>query len=252
MPVPSINDQLLSPEQYAKHGKEIQGFRLMPPRRLPCSVCFQNTIDPIIPGRMYPSGLDFMAASPVLRSPASIRAVEGQFGKSVSEIILKTDCGLLPDSLYGDSMRLVATLQKPLPTTVPACMQSEVWADLQLWTQLGAWSEQRHTWALHAKMSLYSNGGVLVPSGTVAPYPEFFAGLATLSRRTAEVFEKAGVEPQFETKPVAAQLLEFFEISRGIEKVKDRKKIENYAERTTQRTAKGWVTKNWNILPADA
>src|SRR6185436_19757823 len=89
---PRVNDQLLAPDQYAAFPKETRGLRLFPPRRLPCTVCFQNTVDPKIPKRMYPSGLDFLAASPVLRSAAAVRAVESQFGKNVSELILKTDC----------------------------------------------------------------------------------------------------------------------------------------------------------------
>src|SRR5205823_9150940 len=76
LPLPMVSDQLLTPEQYARFPEETRGLRLLPPRRLPCAVCFHNTIDPKIPGRMYPSGLDFFAASPVLRSPAALRATE--------------------------------------------------------------------------------------------------------------------------------------------------------------------------------
>jgi hypothetical protein len=108
--VPRINDQLLDPARYQEFGKETRGFRLLPPRRLPCAVCFQNTTDPKIHDRFYPSGLDFLAASPVLRSPAAVRAVEGQYGKDVSSLILKADCGPMPDSLHGQAMQLLATL----------------------------------------------------------------------------------------------------------------------------------------------
>src|SRR5204863_4713518 len=132
LPLPRVSDQLLQPAEYAQFGKETRGFRLLPPRQLPCAVCFQYTTDPKIPGRMYPSGLDFLAASPELRSPAALRVVQSQFGKGVSDLILKADCGTMPDSLHGEAMRLLATLQKPLPPQAPAPMRSEAWSDLQL------------------------------------------------------------------------------------------------------------------------
>ena len=91
----------------------------------------------------------------------------------------------MPNSLHGEAMQLLALLQKPLPVQAPECMRNEAWADLQLWTQLGAWAEQRHTWALHTKLSVSYLGLVTPPKGMVAPYPEFFSGLAVLARRTA-------------------------------------------------------------------
>ena len=210
LPFPRVNDQLLSPGQYAEFAKQTRGFRLLPPRQLPCAICFGSTVDPKIPGRMYPSGLDFLAASPVLRSPAAVRALQGEFGKGVSELILKADCGPLPDSLHGEAMQLLATLQKPLPAQAPAPMRTEAWSDLQLWTQLGAWAEQRHTWGMHTKLSVEYLLLISPPEGMVAPYPEFFSGLAKLARRTAEAFDKAGLDQRFEVKTVASQMLEQF------------------------------------------
>jgi hypothetical protein len=110
LPLPRINDQQLSPEQYADFPGETRGFRLLPPRWLPCAVCFQETVDPKIPGRMYPSGLDFLASSPLLRSPAAVRALQGQFGNKVSELVLKAEAGPMPVSLHGEAMNLLGRL----------------------------------------------------------------------------------------------------------------------------------------------
>jgi hypothetical protein len=225
LPLPRVSDQLLQPDQYADFARQTRGFRLLPPRRLPCAVCFHQTTDPKIPGRQYPSGLDFLAASPVLRSPAAIRAVQSQFGKSVSEAILKVDCGPMPASLHGEAMQLLAKLQEPLPAQVPAALRTEAWSDLQLWTQLGAWAEQRHTWALHSKLSVEYMGGASPPEGMVAPYPAFFSGLASLSRRTAEAFEKAGLEEPFEVKNTARDLLEKPSLSRRLYHARDEKEL---------------------------
>lgn len=234
LPLPRVSDQLLSPEQYAEFSKQTRGFRLLPPRRLPCAICFHNTVDPKIPGRMYPSGLDFLAASPVLRSPAAIRAVQSEFGKSVGDLILKADCGPMPDSLHGEAMQLLATLQKPLPAQAPAPMRTEAWSDLQFWMQLGAWAEQRHTWALHTKLSVMYMGIVTPPKGMVVPYPEFFSGLAKLTRRTAGAFEKAGLEEQFDAKAVAGQLLELLSLSQKLSNAKDYKEFEKNSGKLEQ------------------
>jgi HEAT repeat protein len=234
LPLPRVSDQLLSPEQYAEFSKQTRGFRLLPPRRLPCAVCFHDTVDPKIPGRMYPSGLDFLAASPVLHSPAAVRAVQSQFGKSVSDLILKADCGPMPDSLHGEAMQLLSTLQKPLLAQAPPSMRNEAWSDLQLWTQLGAWAEQRHTWALHTKLSVMYMGMISPPKGMVAPYPDFFAGLAKLTRRTAEAFDKAGLEQRFEVKTVASELLELLDLFQKLSSSRDEKEFEKLSGKLEQ------------------
>jgi HEAT repeat protein len=232
--LPRISDQLLSPEQYAEFGKQSRGFRLLPPRRLPCAVCFQNTVDPRIPNRMYPSGLDFLAASAVLRSSAAVRAVESQFGHGVSEAILKTDCGPLPQSLHGEAMQLLAKLEEPLPAKAPAALRSDAWADLQLWTQLGAWAEQRHTWALHSKPNVNFAGIITPPVGMVAPYPEFFGGLATLTRRTAKAFEQAGLAQKFEVKMAASELRMLLNLSQKMSGIPYGKELEKNSGKLEQ------------------
>jgi hypothetical protein len=234
LPLPFISDQLLQPEQYSEYGKQTRGFRLLPPRRLPCAVCFQNTVDPKIRGRGFPSGLDFFAASPELRSPAAVRAVQSQSGKDIASLILKADCGPMPDSLHGQAMQLLATLQKPLPAKAPGSMRNDAWSDLQLWTQLGAWAEQRHTWALHSKMNVSVMGIIEPPTGTVAPYPEFFSGLAKLTRQTAKAFEKAGQEQSFDVKIAAAELLDLLHLSKEMSRTRDAKEYERLSVKLEQ------------------
>ncbi|GAH68835.1 unnamed protein product, partial [marine sediment metagenome] len=88
---PKVNDQILLPSQYKNFKAEIKGFRLLPPRRLPSAVCFQNTVDPKIKDRMFPSGLDFLVACKTLRSPAAMRALKGQSGDAVVEAVIQAD-----------------------------------------------------------------------------------------------------------------------------------------------------------------
>ncbi len=207
VPSPLISDQQLSPDDYSNFGQSTRGFRLLPPRSLPCSICFHKSTDPAIPGRAYPSGLDFMVSSPVLRSPAAIRAAQSQFGQATVEALLKIDASPLPDSLYGESMKLLSQLQQAPPNSVAPVFRTPAWNDLQLWTQLSGWAEQRHTWALHAKLTVFYNGITDPPPGIVAPYPGFFAGLAKLSRDSANALRKAGYEGPFDPKAVAVEMM---------------------------------------------
>jgi hypothetical protein len=208
LPEPAVNDQLLSPGDYMHFGKRIKGFRLLPSRRLPCAVTFQHTTDPAIPGRMMPSGLDFFVSSPTLRSRAAVRVLEIQSGKQVAAAVQNYNCEPFPSTTHGEAMRLLALLQQPVPATAPPAFRTDAWADGQLWTQLGAWAEQRHTWALHANLGMEYLGGPESPTGMAAPYPEFFLGLAALSRRTANALEQAGLADSLSAKEAAAGMLD--------------------------------------------
>jgi hypothetical protein len=68
----------------------------------------------------------------------------------------------------------------------------------------------------------------------VAPYPEFFSGLAKLTRRTAEAFEKAGLEQRFEVKAAASDLLELLKLSQDLSKVRDVKEFEKLSGKLEQ------------------
>ena len=195
LPLPSVNDQLLTPEQYANFAKEIRGFRLLPPRRTPSATCFQNTVDPHVPGRMFPSGLDFLVACKPLRSPAAVRALTVHSGRDVADRVTRARCGALPESVHGEGMKLLATLQEPLPAAAPTALRTDAWTDKQLWTQLGAWAEQCHTWALHRKQCFFALSLVESHPGLVSPYPRFFAGLGQLSRRSAKALVDADPPP---------------------------------------------------------
>ena len=119
LPEVRVNDQLLAPEAYARFGRGIKGFRLLPPQPLPCAVTFHETTDPRIPGRAMPSGLDFLVACPTLRSTAAMRALELAEGPAVLQAVQACRSASLPESLHGDAMRLLSLLQKPLSPSAP-------------------------------------------------------------------------------------------------------------------------------------
>ncbi len=206
LPDPKVNDQFLLPEQYAEFAENTKGFRLFPPRRLPSAVLFQRTVDPLVKGRLFPSGIDLFAAGPlacdagrralrtVVNDPAMVRQIEAAEGET------------FPDSLHGKALGLFRQLQDPLPKGAPEPLRSEAWQDKQLATALAGWAEQRHTWALQSKMTRCYGAMVQKPPGYVSPYPGFFRHLGRLSRATADVLQTSGDRGP-EPKAVAKKLL---------------------------------------------
>ncbi|MDP6546734.1 MAG: DUF3160 domain-containing protein, partial [Phycisphaerae bacterium] len=205
LPDPQINDQLLDENQHANFATLIKGFRLLPPRRLTSSICFQKTTPP---GLSFPSALNFMVACKQMTSPAAVRALQQQAGEKRTREIQQVDPGKLPDSLHGRAMKLIATLQKPPPPQSPKALQTQAWSDKQLWTQLGAWAQQRHTWALHIKISDQPLGGP-DPSdaGMVSPYPDFFKSLGVLTQQTAEILADSIQAKPGNVKEIARDML---------------------------------------------
>ena len=206
LPMPRVNDQWLAADDAARFGEIIRGFRLLPPRRPPSAACFQNTAG--IPGRTFPSGLDFFVAAPSLRSPAAEQALRTAEGGAVVEAVRKAEAGPLPDSLRGRALGLLAALRTPLPVRVGPALRSEAWAEAQLWAQLGAWTDAEHTEASRGMSGLEERGNERPATGVVAPYPEFFAGLGKLALEAAAVLEKAGIDEPFDAKTTARKLLE--------------------------------------------
>jgi hypothetical protein len=207
LPKPRVNDQRLPIDDERRFGELTKGFRLLPPRRLPSEVYFQNSNSPRVPGRKAPSALDFFVASPSLHSLAAERALEAAEGGAATEAERKSPGGELPDSLRGKALRLLATLQEPLPQRLAPALRSEAWADAQLWSQMGAWAEEEHT-ASALRTLWVPDGAQSKPSaGVVAPYPNFFTGLGKLSLETAAALEKAGLDEPFDSKTAARQLL---------------------------------------------
>jgi hypothetical protein len=200
LPAPKVNDQVIPDRNaYQNWSNDTKGFRLFGPRRLASAVIFQNTIDPAIKGRSMPSGLDFFATGP-LACEAGKRALQADEQiRPFAQDILNITPEPLPDCLHGEALTVLSLLQKPLPESAPQPLRTQAWADKQLWTELGAWAEQRHTWALHTKVSAFYAGMTEEPPGYVSPYPDFYRKLATLSRNTSEafdLFETAELSPE--------------------------------------------------------
>ncbi len=186
-PGPRINDQFLLPAQFAAREDETKGLRLFGACQLPSAVLFQKTTEPSIANRGLPSGVDVFAAGP-LACEAGRRALKAtKRNPAVCAAVCRTDCGLLPESLHGRAMQLLHLLHEPLPATAPLALQTPAWQDKQLWTALGAWAEERHTWVLHTKQAGAAGCAFEEPPGYVSPYPKFYRQLGGLARQAAAV-----------------------------------------------------------------
>jgi HEAT repeat protein len=178
---------------------------------------FGAAIEPKIPGRATVSGLDFFVACPDLRSPAAVRALRQALGDKAEAAVENLNYSLPSDSLAAQSLRLLASLQKPVPDHLAPAFRSEAWADEQLWTQLGAWIEQNHPRQSDFATPNGSEATDDAPKkGVVAPYPDFFAGLAQLARQTEAAMEKAGMDEQFDSRATAQKLLDSVFLEQGL------------------------------------
>ncbi len=121
------------------------GVKQLESQDLPDAEFFASTIEPNIPGRAAASGLDFFVASPELRSTAAVAALRPAAGSKVEAAVENLNYSLPSNSLAARSLRLLASLQKPVSDRLAPAFHSPAWADEQLWAQLGAWIEQNHS-----------------------------------------------------------------------------------------------------------
>ena len=197
LPGPRINDQFLLPEQFAVREEETKGMRVLGACQLPSAILFQNTTEPTIAKRFLPSGVDVFAAGP-LACDAGRRALKAMEPDTATyEAVCQADCGPLPPSLHGRAMQLLSLIHEPLPKTAPVALRTPVWQDKQLWTALGAWAEERHTWVLHTKQAGAFGCMFEEPPGYVSPYPKFYRQLGQLARQAADVLSQVTGEPDF-------------------------------------------------------
>lgn len=195
LPGPRINDQFLLPEQFAAREEETKGMRVLGACQLPSAILFQNTTEPTIARRFLPSGVDVFAVGP-LACDAGRRALKAMEPDAATyEAVCRADCGPLPPSLHGRAMQLLNLIHEPLPETAPVALQTPAWQDKQLWTALGAWAEERHTWVLHTKQAGALGCMFEEPPGYVSPYPKFYRQLGQLARQAAAVLSQVTGEP---------------------------------------------------------
>lgn len=155
-----------------------------------------HLVDPYVPSRLLPNGLD--VAATCLNSERAQQLVEGagyldQIVKLNNEIDdwdsqdKQTVCWEWIESmshLTKNKPELNETGQK----NIPAFMQSGPWMDEKLTTVLGSYAQLRHDTILYTKQSITAEI-CSTPEGYVEPYPEFYKTLGNICRVYKESIE---------------------------------------------------------------
>ena len=171
-----------------------RSFRVMGQRYIPDSYAFQQLVNPAVPDRAFPMGLDVMT---VLGSDQAYKIEKEDFGQGQSakwesqikkvngEFAAKTP-DVWPANLYTGWLESLQQVMATPAGGAPDFMKSRVWARKSLGTALGSWTELRHDTILYAKQSVAAegDGGEELPPqsvGYVEPYPAFYAKIAELA-----------------------------------------------------------------------
>lgn len=102
------------------------------------------------------------------------------------------------NSFYNYWLNAIRTLsQSTNSEAYPTAMRSDAWADKNLNTQLGSWTQLRHDNILYVKPPFSPTMVCEYPAGYVEPYPDFYAAISDYGRFGQELFAKLSF-PEFE------------------------------------------------------
>lgn len=198
---PRINSMLTAAEK-SEWVAQTKGMRFMGKRYLPDSEIFLALVEPDVAGRVFPSGLDLMAANGSARA-AALMTETSEGGQSDYIAAAAKSREIVSaykresNTHYAAILRLAETLTAPPVEQAAPFAQTAAYSDKNLMTSLAAWASTRHTWALHAKQpNLMMGGGPdpeETPPGYVEPNPAFFSAMAELVTRTTTLFKDAGL-----------------------------------------------------------
>jgi len=191
---PRINSMVLPPEQMGQWRTLTKGMRFFGLRYLPDSELFQDVTFPKVPDRLFPSGLDVMAANGSERARRIIQegdaAGDGAYLAMVDRGKARFDAlkQAAAPSHYAQLLKVLQAVTAPPLDDAPAFARTEAYADKSLMTALGAWASMRHAWQLQAKASLFCLAGFgasRIP-GYVEPNPAFVQAMRQLAAGTME------------------------------------------------------------------
>lgn len=143
-------------------------LRFMGQRYIPDSEVLQRLSTPL--QRVFPSGLDVMAALGSTRAKANLDTYASiynanhwaDYGSERAKII--TQFGATPpepwnSNLYWSWLHVLQSLTQPIPAGYPSFMRNGAWQDKSLNTALASWAELRHDTILYGKQSVTECGG---------------------------------------------------------------------------------------------
>ena len=198
---PRINSTWVYDEEFEEATK---GFRFMGQRFIPDSYMFQqlvfDKVGTFSNPRLFPKGLDIMAvlgserALTILESEKEYENYEAQM-EMLKQEFSSLDEIVWTQNLYWTWLYCLMPLLEKKNFEYPPFMQSDAWADRELYTALGSWTELRHDTILYAKQSYTVPAAAPMsatpkaPSltrGYVEPNPYVYARLASLARMMRE------------------------------------------------------------------
>ena len=180
-------------------GERRPGLRFMGQRITPDSYIMQSLVDPSVPNRMFPKGLDVMAVLDSSRAELHLSAEKETYpGYSEKLNELKTEFNSLSvknwtQNLYWSWLYTIKANLKDDYTGYPTFMQTDAWLDEKLNTALGSWTELRHDTILYVKQSNTLIGIPEALKGYVEPMPEVYNRLLALCNATMNGLVKLGI-----------------------------------------------------------
>jgi hypothetical protein len=184
-----------------------KGFRFMGQRFTVDASIFQRLVDREVTGRMLPNGLDIPAA---LGSAEALSILDAQGDTKMEHYTenmtkLRTYLGGLDNATWTQNLYWgwIDTLRpllvdKTVNAKLPAFMKTDAWTRKSLGACLGSWAELKHDTILYAKQVYAEMGGgpeivVKDDRGYVEPYPEVYAKLSSLLKKTSDGLSARGI-----------------------------------------------------------
>ena len=182
-----------SPAAPAEDLNATKGMRLMGQRYIPDSYILGQlvyaNVGTVGNPRLMPKGLDVMAALGSERAWKYLEDQKDYYGyvdqmEMLQEMVGNISWQEWTHNLYYLWLYSLLPLLNTLGDGYPLFMSNDAWADKQLNTALGSWTELRHDTILYAKQS-YTSYTSMPPetvAGYVEPVPALYARLASLCK----------------------------------------------------------------------
>ncbi len=183
---------------------ETKGFRFFGQRYIPDSYMFQQLVYDNVGSRttprIFPKGLDILSVLGSVRAEQILNTTELKYDNYFQQILkLRDEIKNLNETTWVSNLYWL-WIYSLIPMFdgsregYPSFAQSAAWADRELVTALGSWTELRHDTILYAKQSygrFTSPGGEVI--GYVDPYPEVYGRLAALVDMTIRGLESRNI-----------------------------------------------------------
>lgn len=182
-------------------GKDFQVFPL---RWSPGSLQLCRDCWPLVPGRILPSGMDWVAVGPVASETGKALFLEEFKGAPWVKMVLSVPSAPLWDSFYCKHFPVLEKLLEPCKGA-PRVFFTPAWRAKQVWTQLGCIAGLRRNFQLHLPNGP-STGIIKEFPPALSPYPGFYKGVGELLDETAGLLSRNAVRKELSSPKDEARL----------------------------------------------